>query len=250
MSILDIDFDQDSESLPAIAQLVKYVDGKARLAFDNDPDELETEDADDEHKFGKRPNSLYIHYVTLTNSGRLAARHYWCHKKVNDPNWRHDDDQSGSHVSDGIRPREVNRIVEQVLTGTYQTVGHVEQVKPTGTILDVSWRWISWVVVVFDHQAWKFVRDGIGFQTYGADDSFHYRKKFTVDLGKSYKPTAMKMTNYMRQNGSDLPIGSGVNQSYKFDLILSVRLEGGGRVLVKIDPTGTNNGPTGGGAPP
>ncbi|MXO90997.1 hypothetical protein [Pontixanthobacter aquaemixtae] len=198
-------------------------------------------------RYKKQPNCAYFLRFSLNDSGTISVAHHWYRQEGN-TSWEHHKMQSmptNAQKPRAIPPGNLNQLTEDYLDGNLDRDSLVE-LSSVGA--NFSWNWISWIVVIFDHPNWEFDRgrDPVLITTTGNPNHSYFEGRH---VGTGGRRNAFAFVNLMSADSDGNELGANDKVSHKFDLVMEVKLADGTSLRVLVDPTGTNNGPGGGGTP-
>lgn len=199
---------------------------------------------------------VYFYYIKFSENGNMDVRHYTY------------------SVDDGIGgKRSISYDVQnlQAIAATLTTSARAEALgqKPThdgSSFNAITWKKRGYIIFLVDHPGWyfhdKYVQEpGIGFSG-TPNHSFYDATTLSVKT-QSLGPdddglrTAIAAINYMKRNekgddlldekdsqGNPIPITDHI-QTFTFELCLDTYFKDktAAPVLIKVDPSGTNQGP-------
>lgn len=201
-------------------------------------------------QFKLEPNSVYFIKFVLTREGFIDVKYYW-HNEAG-ASWEHN--ARDSMPTDPDLPRALKHghvigKVRQFRSG--DTSLHLQELTASGA--KFNWKWLSWVVILFENDHWEFhdTDDPVIFETSKSKNFSCYHGEMIPPSETDNKRKAFAFINFMSadKNGKKLKNESD-DISYKFNLIMSVKLSDNASLKVLVDPTGTNDGPSGGGSVP
>lgn len=211
-----------------------------------------------EGQYRLRPNSAYFIRFDLRPDGMLDVKHHWY--RQNNPGWDHeklDSIPKDSATPDVIEKEYLPDLVKAYIKGTNDgSLDKDQWVERDATAAKCNFNWVSWIVVVFDHRNWQFEdnADPVLISTQGNPNHSYFEGELVPN---GPRKNAYAFVNLMCADEAGNPLKVGKSITHKFDLVMQVQLANqpnqpnqNSYLRVLVDPTGTNNGPSGGGRYP